>query len=414
MNNPLKDINKRTSFEGENFTEINKETKSSSSFLNKLEKNSDIPAPYILSFLFLSGTLIFFKYLDMHLANVVGIVLPVYWTIKSFENPSESDDKQWITYWTIFFCLLSLDLLIPSLLSKIPLYNFIKFLFLMWLFMPNTQGALFIHNQIIARIFGPINISQKIRKVFNFFSEIQSKVDELAEKINKEKEELENKLKLEKEYEEKRRLENEKKEEMFKKLEEVHKKADEINYPEVPKISFDSVNNNFPSRPIEIPNSLENKDLSMFTSQSDIDKASTITNTSKQLNENDILDSRQNIVTNAKIDIDNFKAGLQNVKQEFSQSTERLIDLKESLSQPKPIDQQHLLDLGKDIAGSVRTNMDPNFKTYEEVSEGKEMNEKKISPLHKDKRTIDAMEDNVSQKFSTDLPFKKEEERKVL
>jgi len=63
----------------------------------------------------------------------------------------------------------------------------------MWLYLPSTRGALWIHENLIARFLGPIDLS----KIKNAKENITHKMDSMLDKINKEKEEAEAKIKEE-------------------------------------------------------------------------------------------------------------------------------------------------------------------------------------------------------------------------
>jgi receptor expression-enhancing protein 5/6 len=108
-------------------------------------------------------------YMDIHLTNVIGIVLPLYLTIKSIEKPEEGDDRQWITYWGIFLPLWFVDLLIGDYLKYLPLFYFIKLTFLIWMFLPNSNGAKTLHDRVIS----PSTGSLDFKRVKNIFSDIK-------------------------------------------------------------------------------------------------------------------------------------------------------------------------------------------------------------------------------------------------
>jgi len=86
-------------------------------------------------------------------------------------------------------------------------------------------------------------------------------------------------------------------------------------------------------------------------------------------------ESRQNIVGDAKIRTDNLSTGLQNVKEKIDQSTERIKGLRDNLSSPsQELNQMHLTTAGKEIASTIRTNMDPKFGMEELGNDKKEKN----------------------------------------
>jgi receptor expression-enhancing protein 5/6 len=155
-----------------------------------LEESLDIPARYVVSSLLFCAFLVFFGYLDIQVTNVVGIVFPVYWTIKAIESPSDLDDRQWLTYWAIFTALLTSDFFFGFYLAKIPYFYFIKLCFLVWLFLPNTRGALLIHENLIKRHISTLD-SERVKgvltRIFGNTKELTldvlDSVKEVAQKI---------------------------------------------------------------------------------------------------------------------------------------------------------------------------------------------------------------------------------------
>ena len=101
-----------------------------------------------------------------YITTLVGVLLPAYWSIKAIESPYYDDDKQWLTYWAIYGLFTLLDQFANIVLRIIPFYFFIKIVFLIWCFMPNTMGALFVYNKLIGPYFKKYEnkIDQKIEK----------------------------------------------------------------------------------------------------------------------------------------------------------------------------------------------------------------------------------------------------------
>jgi receptor expression-enhancing protein 5/6 len=155
-----------------------------------LQDNLDIPARYVISTLFICSFLVFFGYLDVQITDLVGIVFPIYWTVKALERPNTTENQQWLSYWGIFFTLLSFDFLFGSALARVPYYYFIKICFLMWLFLPNTQGALFLHENLFQKIYGILNMGRTqgfFNRLFyrakDFMMDILESIKDVVEKV---------------------------------------------------------------------------------------------------------------------------------------------------------------------------------------------------------------------------------------
>jgi receptor expression-enhancing protein 5/6 len=130
------------------------------SHIDTLQEKLDIPPNYIVYSLFGSLLLVFMGYMDVHLTNVIGTILPLYLTVKSIEKPEEGDDRQWITYWGIFIPLCIVDMFIGDYLKYLPLFYFIKLSFLIWMFLPNSKGAKTLHDRVIQQSTGPLDFNR--------------------------------------------------------------------------------------------------------------------------------------------------------------------------------------------------------------------------------------------------------------
>jgi receptor expression-enhancing protein 5/6 len=78
--------------------------------------------------------------------------------MKALDTKDQEDDKQWCTYWVVFFTFELVELYVETLgfgvLHKIvPYYFLIKLVFLIWLFFPSTMGANFVYEKILSNFF---------------------------------------------------------------------------------------------------------------------------------------------------------------------------------------------------------------------------------------------------------------------
>ncbi|MCQ2816159.1 MAG: HVA22/TB2/DP1 family protein [archaeon] len=128
-------------------------------------------------------------FLDSYITCIVGIVLPTYWSLKAIESAEGDDDRQWLTYWIVYGVFNFLDLFAHLILKFIPFYFFLKLIFLIWCFMPNTRGAAIIYDKIISKIFkkyetqidkGVHKVMKKAQKAMGMAKE---KIDENKGKI---------------------------------------------------------------------------------------------------------------------------------------------------------------------------------------------------------------------------------------
>lgn len=121
--------------------------------LRIIEEKTNINPKLVLGVLGAALAFVFIGYFEVHITNIIGILYPAYWSIKAIESKETDDDKQWLTYWTVFSLFIILELFCGVFLRFIPFYFFIKLAFLIWLFMPNTQGAVFVYNNFLRKLF---------------------------------------------------------------------------------------------------------------------------------------------------------------------------------------------------------------------------------------------------------------------
>ncbi len=137
-------------------------------------EKSGINAFIIYAGLITLVAMIFLQMVDANLVTLtVGVLLPAIFSLKALKSEDKDDDKQWLTYWTIFslFVLFETFLFnnIAYLFGKDNYYFIFKLVFLIWLFLPNFQGAAFIYEKFI----------------FKIFKSAEKDIDEFAEKTIK-------------------------------------------------------------------------------------------------------------------------------------------------------------------------------------------------------------------------------------
>lgn len=94
-------------------------------------------------------TVLNFPYMDLAI-QIVGTLYPCYMTVKALQTEhTQEDDKQWLTYWTVFGTFKVADHWVSFLVELIPCYNILKLVFLIYLFSPYTLGAVKIYNALI-------------------------------------------------------------------------------------------------------------------------------------------------------------------------------------------------------------------------------------------------------------------------
>ncbi|CAL8068455.1 unnamed protein product [Calicophoron daubneyi] len=84
----------------------------------------------------------------------VGFLYPAYQSIKAIESHEKGDDTQWLVYWVVFVSLQLFEVCTLSLVYYIPLYSFLKCLFLLHCMAPfRENGSWIVYNKIIRPAF---------------------------------------------------------------------------------------------------------------------------------------------------------------------------------------------------------------------------------------------------------------------
>jgi receptor expression-enhancing protein 5/6 len=87
------------------------------------------------------------------ISKLVGYFYPAFESFKALETARGVDDRKWLTYWVVFGLLTLIEHPLYSVLSMVPFYFFIKMLFLVWLYLPMTDGAQVIYEKWVQPAF---------------------------------------------------------------------------------------------------------------------------------------------------------------------------------------------------------------------------------------------------------------------
>jgi receptor expression-enhancing protein 5/6 len=154
--------------------------------LNNLEKQSGIPKVY--AFLALGGLyffLVFFNIGGEFLVNFAGFIIPGYYSLDALFSASKVDDTQWLTvslmptctpdpkliqtqYWVVYAFLNVFESLINAVYwfrksdqsvlgaiadREIAFYYVFKFVLVLWMALPMTNGAQIVFRSVIQPVF---------------------------------------------------------------------------------------------------------------------------------------------------------------------------------------------------------------------------------------------------------------------
>lgn len=78
------------------------------------------------------------------LCSITGFVYPSYKSFQAIESKMKGDDQQWLIYWVMYAGFSVIESFSDFLLYWIPFYYAFKLAFLLWMMLPQTQGARYV------------------------------------------------------------------------------------------------------------------------------------------------------------------------------------------------------------------------------------------------------------------------------
>ena len=121
--------------------------------LNIIEKRTEINPKVLLGGLAVSIILTTTKWFSSYVTCLVGVLCPTYLSLKALDSPEADDDKYFLTYWVVYGLFSIFDVFTSFLINRIPFYYTFKLAFLIWMFMPNFKGSIYVYNVIIGPLF---------------------------------------------------------------------------------------------------------------------------------------------------------------------------------------------------------------------------------------------------------------------
>lgn len=143
--------------------------------MQKFESSTNLPKSYgIIGAFSFYLLLIFINVggIGEILANIIGFVIPTYYSLVALKTKDTTDDTQLLTYWIVFAFLSVIEFWSKAILYWIPFYWFFKTIFLIYTVIPQLKGAQLVYEKIIA----PLTDS--------YIQVIAEKEDEIAEALN--------------------------------------------------------------------------------------------------------------------------------------------------------------------------------------------------------------------------------------
>ncbi|KAH8434643.1 ER membrane protein DP1/Yop1 [Aspergillus melleus] len=135
--------------------------------LNNLERQTSVPKVYvILGLVGIYFFLVFFNIAGEFLVNLAGFIIPAYYSLNALFTAGTADDTQWLTYWVVY----ALFTVVESAISApywFPFYYIFKFALVLWMALPQTNGAQVVFHSflqpVLGRFFNAGNTSANLR-----------------------------------------------------------------------------------------------------------------------------------------------------------------------------------------------------------------------------------------------------------
>ncbi|KAH8179127.1 TB2/DP1, HVA22 family protein [Sarocladium implicatum] len=88
-----------------------------------------------------------FDLFAMVLSSLASFLFPIFASYKALKTSDPAQLTPWLMYWVVFSCCLLVESWLSFILTWIPFYGYFRLLFLLYLILPQTQGARIIYEE---------------------------------------------------------------------------------------------------------------------------------------------------------------------------------------------------------------------------------------------------------------------------
>ena len=146
--------------------------------MSSIKEKTGIDGIYVVIFLSICVLFVYLGIFGSLITSLVGTLYPGFCTIKAIQK--KENKKDWLTYWVIFGSFLIFDMFSNIIMKFIPFYFVLKILFLIWMFIPGSNGCKLVYDFLITKILKPLE------QIFDiFFHEAKMLNDELMKNAKK-------------------------------------------------------------------------------------------------------------------------------------------------------------------------------------------------------------------------------------
>ncbi|GMR43279.1 hypothetical protein PMAYCL1PPCAC_13474, partial [Pristionchus mayeri] len=139
--------------------------------IQSVEKTTQLKREQVtyIGFAILAGLLCLSGNLSAFLCNLIAFGYPAYASVKAVRTAEKDDDMKWVKYWTVFGVFSVIDTFAESILRFFPIYYLTKAVFLVYLYLPQTQGAEYLYLKYVDPLATKIDawLAARNRPTFN-------------------------------------------------------------------------------------------------------------------------------------------------------------------------------------------------------------------------------------------------------
>ena len=144
--------------------------------MKSIKDKTGIDGIFVIIFLSLCVFLVYMEIFESLITSLVGTLYPGFSTIKAIQK--NKDKKEWLTYWVIFGSFLIFDMFSTIIIKVVPYYFVLKIIFLIWMFIPGSNGCQIVYDFLISKVMKPI---EQIIDIF--FEEYREMKGELVKNV---------------------------------------------------------------------------------------------------------------------------------------------------------------------------------------------------------------------------------------
>ena len=144
--------------------------------MNSIKEKTGIDGIYVIVFLSICVLFVYLGIFGSLITSLVGTLYPGFSTIKSIQKNTRK--KEWLTYWVVFGSFLIFDMFSNIIVKFIPFYFVLKILFLIWMFIPGSNGCKLVYEFLISKIMKPLE--EFFDMFFKEYKEVQQEIVDKA------------------------------------------------------------------------------------------------------------------------------------------------------------------------------------------------------------------------------------------